>query len=188
MRMGWRHGGSLSAVESFVRKYLAVLQSRDPFCTVTHLWFVGNHNNGFTLLVELIEQRKDLFGGDRIEVAGRFIGEHKVGVVDQRSRDRNPLLLTTGKLRWTMVQAITQTDSFGECDRSGPFFWSDITLVIERHLDVFDDTQLLDQVIGLEDKSDSLRSDIGKLVVTHRRDVIVAEHQRSVGRFIQAAQ
>src|SRR5947208_2327331 len=44
------------------------------------------------------QQREDLRAGLRVEVAGRLVGEDQARVVDERPRQREPLLLATGHL------------------------------------------------------------------------------------------
>ncbi len=51
-------------------------------------------------LAELAEELEDHLAGVRVEVAGRFVGEDDLGIVDQRAGDGDALLLAAGKLAW----------------------------------------------------------------------------------------
>ena len=53
-----------------------------------------------------IEQRPELLGGMRIEVAGRLIGEKHRGFHDQRPGDRDALLLPAGERIGAVVGAV----------------------------------------------------------------------------------
>ena len=46
----------------------------------------------------------------RVEVAGRLVGQDELGVVDQRSRDREPLLLAPGELMRKVVGDVRQPE------------------------------------------------------------------------------
>ena len=49
-------------------------------------------------VVQLVEQGQDVGGGDRVEVAGRLVGQDQRRVGDQRPGDGDPLLLAAGQL------------------------------------------------------------------------------------------
>ena len=48
---------------------------------------VRGHDYGATLTSDFLEQPNDAFGRQRIEVAGRFVGENHLRVVQQRTCD-----------------------------------------------------------------------------------------------------
>src|SRR6187431_1850020 len=54
------------------------------------------------------EDVDDLAPGRRVEVAGRLVGEDHVRLDGERARDRDPLLLTAGKLPRQMVGALRE--------------------------------------------------------------------------------
>ena len=61
-------------------------------------------------------------------------------------------------------------------------------MVEERHLDVFDDRQLLNKVVRLKNETDSRRADFRKAVVVKRRNVVLAEPNLPVRRAVEAAE
>ena len=61
--------------------------------------FVGNEDDGITLLVEALEEAHDFIAGGGIEVAGGFVGEEDGGVVDEGASDGDALALAAGELR-----------------------------------------------------------------------------------------
>src|SRR4030095_14800092 len=64
---------------------------------------VRDHDDGDAVLVELLENGHDLDAGSAVEIACRCIRQQHLGLVDQRARDRDALLLTAGKLTRKMV-------------------------------------------------------------------------------------
>src|SRR5688572_14444210 len=54
-----------------------------PFRVLGDVGFVGHDHDGLALLVQGLEHPEDLFGGGRVEVAGRFVGEEQGRVVHQ---------------------------------------------------------------------------------------------------------
>ena len=67
-----------------------------------------DHDDGDAVLVELLEHCHDFDAGPAVEIAGRLIGEHYRGLVDNGARDRDALLLTAGKLAGKMVLTIAR--------------------------------------------------------------------------------
>ena len=55
------------------------------------------------LLVELAQERQDLGGPRRVEVAGGLVGQDQGWAVDERPRDRDALLLAAGELARPVV-------------------------------------------------------------------------------------
>ena len=60
--------------------------------------------------LQLVEQVHDLGAGVAVEVAGRLIGEDQRGFGDERSGDRDALLLSAGQLGRLVVQAIAHPE------------------------------------------------------------------------------
>ena len=80
---------------------------------------VRDHDDGDAVLVELLENGHDLNAGSAVEIAGRFIRQQYLGLVDQRARDRDALLLTAGKLTRKMVLTTRKPD---RCKHAIRFF------------------------------------------------------------------
>src|SRR5919109_4509802 len=78
---------------------LAVVEHHDPVGHRGGVRVVGDHHHGLAELVHgLAEQPQHLVGRVRVEVAGRLVGEHHRGAVDQRTGDGDALLLAARKL------------------------------------------------------------------------------------------
>src|SRR4051794_26456339 len=94
---------TIATHKTIAHHHVAPCESRD-------VRFVRDHDDGDAVIVQLLENSHDLDARPAIEVAGGLIGEHDFGIVDQSSRDRDPLLLATGKLARMMIFAALQSD------------------------------------------------------------------------------
>src|SRR5262249_1171698 len=68
-----------------------------------------DHNDCDPSLADLLENCRDLSAGAAVEIAGRFIGEQHLRVVDQRAPNGDALLLTARKLARMMVLATAKS-------------------------------------------------------------------------------
>ena len=59
-------------------------------------------------IAQLMQNRHHLFAGMAIQCTGGFVGKNNLPPVHQRTRDTDPLLLTTGKLGRLIVNPVTQ--------------------------------------------------------------------------------
>ena len=73
---------------------------------------MGDDHHRVLGVAQALEQGQDLLAGARIERTGRFVGEQDGRPVDQRARDRDPLLLATGHLAGEVAGAAAQADRF----------------------------------------------------------------------------
>src|SRR2546423_978716 len=77
-----------------------LLERDDPLAQGRHdVGVVGRHEHGHAKLVDPQQQLQDLPADQRIQVAGGFVGDDQPRVVDERARDRRPLLLAARQLR-----------------------------------------------------------------------------------------
>ena len=81
----------------------------------------ADYNERYVDQIQLIKDLQNLIGGGRIKVTGRLVRQDEQRVIDQAASDGDTLLLTTGKLCWSVIQAITQPDAFGQFDGPFPF-------------------------------------------------------------------
>src|SRR6476646_8797780 len=71
---------------------------------------VRDHDDGDAALVELLENGHDLDACSAVEIAGRFICQQHLRIIDQRARNRDALLLAAGKLTREMVLTTREPD------------------------------------------------------------------------------
>src|SRR5262249_34693857 len=74
---------------------------------------VRHHDDGaFARLGDAAEQLQDLLAGRRVEVAGRLVAEHGVGLGGQGAGGGDALHLAAGQLLGEVVGAVGQPDVF----------------------------------------------------------------------------
>ena len=62
---------------------------------------MSDHDDGHPQrLVKLTDEVHDLGTVPAVEIAGRLIGQQQLRTIDQRPRQRRPLLLTSGEFAW----------------------------------------------------------------------------------------
>src|SRR5262249_35715821 len=102
----------------------------------------------------------------------------------QRSRHRDALLLTAGKLSWSVAQAVPQPHQLQEC--LGAVRWlAGMSANIQWNLDVFLRGERWNQIEGLIDHANLLIAYLGKLPLPHARDVYAVQQYLSAGRAVQ---
>ncbi len=93
-------------------------------------------------------QFHELATGRRVEGAGRLVGEQDARVHDERSRDRDALLLTAGEFVRQVHDAIAQADAHERLGNAPLAVGS--TLVDQRQLNLLEGRHARLQVVGLE--------------------------------------
>ena len=86
----------------------------------------------------------------------RFIGQNELWFVHQRASDRHSLLLTSGEVRGTVVDALGEPDKVEQFGRPRLRFGARDASKAHRDDYVAPGTQAGDQVEGLKDDSDGL--------------------------------
>src|SRR5450755_4659492 len=71
---------------------------------------VCRHHHRRAGAIDAIEQAHDADGRRGVEVSGGLVGEEDQRPVDERSRDRHPLLLTAGELTGEVVRLLREPD------------------------------------------------------------------------------
>ena len=81
---------------------------------------MGNeHERRPAMAIERDQQIEDVGAVPRIEIARRLVGQQEPRFVGEGARDRNPLLLAAGELRWIVVpRSCSPTSSIKRCARS----------------------------------------------------------------------
>ena len=135
---------------------------------------------------ELAQQRDDPARALRVEVAGRLVREHQGGLVDERPRDRHPLLLSPGEaVRKAALPAREPHPLEHRIDApAGPAVPA---VELERQAQVLLDVEAGNQVEELEHVADSAPSQQGALAFRTGGDVVALEPHRTRVRHVDAA-
>src|SRR5882724_4673839 len=96
----------------------AVAHHYVTLCVGGDVLLVRDHDDGDAVLIELLENGHDLNAGSAVEIAGRFICQQYLWIIDQRARDRDALLLTAGELARKMVLTTRKPDRCKHAIRS----------------------------------------------------------------------
>src|SRR2546430_2025920 len=164
-----------------------VAHAHDPLGVRGYVRLVGDHDHGLAEVVQVLEDRENFGARPRVEVSGGLVGEDHRRVVQERSRDRDALLLAAGELARPMMDAVAETDLLERRERAlSPRV--PIAAVDERQLDVLDRVQPREQVVRLKDESDVLVADPSELVVGQLADVLAREHVGAAVGDVEAAE
>ena len=85
----------------------AVFHDEDAVHLFCDLLIVRDEKNGNSRgLIELHKKIHDVVAIHRVEIPRQLVGKKKLGAQNHGARDRDPLLLSSGELRRTMLQAV----------------------------------------------------------------------------------
>ena len=115
----------------------------------------GDQNGCANAFVQLCKQAQDLAGHFRIHIAGWFIGDQQVRLVDQGSGNRHALLLPAGQRRDGRVDPFAQSDPAQQIDH----FIAIGILFLPRHAqrqsDIFESREMVQQAEFLKHHADT---------------------------------
>lgn len=149
-----------------------------------HLGIVGDHDDGVTIAVKILQKLGDDGLVGCIEVAGGFVGEQDGWVVNERTRDTYTLLLAAGELAGQVVCAVSETDP-GEGGAGFGFVGHGME-ILGQH-DVFERGEIRDQMKLLEDKANLVGSKAVKLGCGHGRDIDTVDAEFAGGGAVETA-
>ena len=110
------------------------------------------HERNAEFFVDIFEQPKDRLRGHGVKSTRSFIAEHDRWTIDERTRDRHALLLSTRKLRRILVRLVGKTYQLQQFERTLARFSLVVTLMqFEREGDVAQHRSLLEEREVLED-------------------------------------
>src|SRR5205823_9942459 len=138
--------------------------------------------------VQFLEQIHHGFAITGVQVTSRLVREQDRGMTSERTRNRDTLLLTTGKLTREMLRAMAHADTL---ERSNHMF---LTLtrrhaaIGERELDVLVHREIADEVKALEDEADLAIADARTLREREVRDLRVLKGVAAAARSIEQAE
>ncbi len=115
---------------------------------------VGGEQDGGAAQVDVEEETDDLLREIVVEIPGRLVGDQDLGLIDQRARDGDPLLLSSRKLAGEARHAVRESDAAQRLEGDAL-----LPAVIEtqdtgQKGDVLEDRLPLDEAEVLEDHAD----------------------------------
>jgi hypothetical protein len=104
-------GGIARIVEALGELQPSVLEMDIPVAVGGDFGIMSHHNDGDSLFaVQLLEDCHDFQTCSGIERTCRFVCENNTGTVDEGARDRDALLLTSGKLAGLVIFAAGESN------------------------------------------------------------------------------
>ena len=137
---------------------------------------VRSHDHGGVVAVREPRQQIDHVGtGGGVEVAGGLVGEDHPWPDDERSGDRDALLLPAGEVRREMGGAIGEADLLEQVEGTLTQLRRAYSYRGEPGLHVLERGQRRNQVELLEDEAERVEAELGQLAVTESAEVASLE-------------
>src|SRR6516165_9897516 len=132
--------------------------------TVGDVGGMGDHDDGTTVAVKVLEQGHDLLAGPAIERTGRLIGQDESRVIHHRTRNDDALLLASGELIRPVMAAVGEADTVERPFGSASSFVTTSARVNKRQFDIFQRAGPRQKRRNLKNETDILAPD-GRAVV-----------------------
>jgi hypothetical protein len=151
---------------------------------------VRHHDDRDAAFIQLLKNPHNLDAGFAVEIPRRFISQDNIRVVDESARERDTLLLATRKLTRMMIFAPTQTDGCKDLVGHLAQLRSAVTLrtVKKRQLNVFARGSAREKIEVLENETEFLISNVGKLIAIELRNIGAIKKISAASRTIEAAE
>lgn len=145
---------------------------------------VGHDNEGDAILLLNLEQKvSDLASGFAIESTSWLVGQNDPRLVDEGAGDGGALFFAAGKFAGAVVQAVVEADSFQECE--GAFAGLLLTFLPTASKpwreDIFEDRQLREEVVLLEDEPELAVPKAGRFLFVEAGNVLPTDFHRATG-------
>ncbi|SVA35642.1 uncharacterized protein METZ01_LOCUS88496, partial [marine metagenome] len=135
--------------------------------------------------VQTFEQRHDFQAGLRVKVPCRLVGQQNGRIVDERSRYRHPLTLTTREFVGTVTNSISQLYAGERVKSPGPSLLGGNTRVHQRQFHVVERGGSRHKVERLEYKTDFLVADSGQLIIVELSYLVAVQQIAALRRSIK---
>ncbi len=152
-----------------------------------HLWVMGDDNHRVPGGVQFSQDTHHLLAAVGIECAGGFVGENHLAAVHQRPRDTHPLLLPARQLAGPVAGVPGQAQAREQFPRSAVALGLRCAGIDRRHFDVMQGTQVREQMVALEDKTEVVAAQLRQLLIAQRARFDTLDFVAAGGGVIQAA-
>ncbi len=138
----------------------------------THRLFIMTHQDDGEAVVpvESMDQIHDLTAGRAVQVAGRFIGQKKFRILDERAGDGNPLLLPSGQFRGQVVDPVEEPHALKGLRGLFPPDGTGHVLKHQGKFDILDRGACRKEMEHLEDDADDGAPEEGKFTGVERTE------------------
>lgn len=147
---------------------------------------VGDDDEGCSAsLIQFTHHREERLARMRIQIACRLIGQYQIGFLQQRSRDRDALLLATGQLTWFVMEPGSQSNLLQQRNGFRFNFRLIPPLNESRHAGILERSKLWQEMVKLEDKPDTPISKVCLFTFRQAKHILVLEVDCPCGRPIE---
>ena len=101
-----------------------------------------------------LEHAEHRFGGSGVEIAGRFVRQKQLGIVDHRAREGDALLLAAGEFRRAVVGPFGDAKKAQKVERAPARLAGADASEKLRHDEIFERRELGQKMMKLIDKAD----------------------------------
>jgi hypothetical protein len=135
---------------------------------------VRNHHDRLAeLAIELPQKPQDNFGILCVQISGWLISEYNLRLIDDGSRQRNPLLFASGKLPWPVLQTVRKPQHL--CDHVETVGVKSVPVNMLCKFDIFSRIEGGQQIESLENESHLSPAEFCASRIPQRRQVISVE-------------
>ena len=185
-----RFAGQLQAstLIGLVADNLAIAHLDDALRIRRDLGVMGDDNHRVPRRVQLGEDAHHLFAAVGVEGAGGFVGEDHFAAVHQGAGDTHPLLLATGELAGAMGGVTGQAEPREQLPCAAVALGFRRTGVDRWHFHVVQGTQVRQQMVALEDKTEVIAAQFSQLLITQGAGFDAVDFVAAGRGVIQAAE
>ena len=124
----------------------------------------------------------------RVKVTGRLVRKDQLGSCHHGTRDRHPLLLSSGELLREVLRPVADVHAFEYlCDFLFPLRCADVE-VAQRKFDILIDIEFVDEVEALEHESDVSLAELRAVLLLEFRHLVAEEFVTAAGRVVEQAE
>lgn len=151
--------------------------------------FVRYHQNGHAqILIEGLQEEHDFFAGDAVEISGGLVGEKNRRAIDERAGHGSALLLSAGKFRRPMAEALRKPYAFeGFADAREAFRARDFGET-QGQLDIFFESHTREQIERLKHHADHAAAVARELMRIHFGEVAALDVDCTAGGTVEAGE
>jgi hypothetical protein len=120
---------------------------------------MGNHDNGTTIKVKVLEKGQDLVAGTAIQRASWLVSQNESRIIHHRARNDDALLLASRKLIWPVMAAISEANPVERPLGSASSFLATSARVNEGQFDIFQRSGPWQKRRDLKDETNILAPD-----------------------------
>jgi hypothetical protein len=148
---------------------------------------VRDDHPGDAPLARRAQQTHDALAVDRVQGAGRLVGEHDAAVADDRPRDRHPLALPARQVVRVAARPVGEAEVLQDGHRGRACGLPAGAVELERQRDVLHGGQPEEQVEVLKDVTDRAAAQARPVVARHARQRGPADDHFTTARLFETA-